>query len=480
MKILFASSEVYPLIKTGGLADVSYFLPKAVQKLGQDLRIIMPAYRDAVTRCTNIKFLDRLSIDNRQVTLLETQLPNSTVKVWLVDQPEFFDRAGNPYCAADGSTWPDEVQRFAYFSLVVSTVAMGVESLNWRPDVVHCNDWHTGLVPVYLRHQQQAPAVLFTVHNLAYQGLCSYATFVELGLDPALWHFEALEFHQQLSLIKGGLVFADYVNTVSPSYAEEVKTTDFGEGLHGVFRARADSFCGILNGIDTQEWNPSSDTLIDTNYDKHSLEIKHKNKTALQRTLNLTPSNKTVLLGWVGRMVTQKGIDIVLSSLQALLQRNVQLVFLGSGDKHIEQQLRQCADKYPAKIALLLTYDEQLAHRIIAASDFFLMPSRFEPCGLTQMYCLRYGTIPIARAVGGLIDSIIDLDNQETNKHSATGILFSKKTSEGLIAAIDRALSIYDKQSVKKQLQTNGMSTDNDWANSAKQYLAIYQQIARY
>lgn len=481
-RILFASSEVYPFMKTGGLADVSCNLPDALYQLGQDIRIIMPGYQDALTAAQAIASapltaVAHLQVQSHRVTLVETRLPPRNLTVWLVVTPLFSERSGNPYSTPHSKDWPDNAARFNLFCQVVSAVAQGEASLNWQADLVHCNDWQTGLTPVYLSQQKHRPATLFTIHNLAYQGLFPFPTFLELGLDPSLWHLDALEYHNQLSFIKGGLVFSDWINTVSPHYAEEIKTPDFGHGLDGLLRFRQHSLSGILNGINTEEWNPAHDKAIPSPYDQHSLEKKRLNKTDLQQAFGLKKNTSIPLLGWVGRLAEQKGIELLLKSLPALLKLPVQLIILGTGEPHYERLLVRWAKRHPDKMAALVGYDEALAHRIIAGADFFLMPSEFEPCGLTQMYSLRYGTLPIANRVGGLSDTIIGINRRSLNSDNATGMLMDKPNKTAFIAAIKDALTVFHKPSVYQSMQRNAMQRNFSWQLSAENYLIIYKRL---
>ncbi|MCW8919635.1 MAG: glycogen synthase GlgA [Gammaproteobacteria bacterium] len=472
LKILFASSEAFPLIKTGGLADVSGSLPRALQNLGHDVRLVLPGYQVVMSACKRRRLLS-FEQEGHEVTLWQTTLPGSRVTVWLVDCAEFFDRPGNPYLDAQGEPWHDNAQRFALFCRVVARLAMDQFGLGWQPDVVHCNDWQTGLVPVALRHEPGRPALLFTVHNLAYQGLFSRQLFTELRLDEALWRFDRLEFHGQLSFIKGGLVFADRINTVSPTYAQEIQTEPFGHGLDGLLRHIGGRLSGILNGIDAREWNPGSDKQIAQRYNLRTLNKKGVNKVALQREFRLTPGEETPLLALIGRLVEQKGIDLLLAVLPELLQQPLQLVILGSGNRLLEQQLTELAARYPGRLAVAIGYDEGLAHRIEAGADIFLMPSRFEPCGLNQLYSLRYGTLPVVSPVGGLADTVVDADTPHGG--SANGFVMAAVSAEALLATTRSALSCFHDKQRWRELQHNAMSEDFSWGKSAQAYRELYR-----
>lgn len=476
-KILFATSEVYPLIKTGGLADVAASLPRALLKLGQDVKILLPAYASVMKKLTSgVKEVAQLQIEGRIVSIKQTRLPGSRVAVLLVDIPEFSARDGNPYCDPDGSDWFDNHSRFYLFAKAAEFIALDQAQLDWRPTVVHCNDWQTGLISALLSLHPERPATVFTIHNLAYRGLFSYQAFAELNLPPVFWHHERLEFYGQLSFMKGGLAFADYITTVSPSYAAEIQRPEFGCGLDGLMRYRNETLAGILNGIDMDEWNPGNDAHITVNYNRRTLGNKVKNKVALQSDLGLTVDEKIPLLGFVGRLVDQKGIDLILAQMPQLLATTCQLVILGSGFPHYEVALQKIAAENPARVSVTLGYNESFAHRIEASSDMFLMPSIFEPCGLNQLYSLRYGTLPIVHAVGGLRDTVFEQQGDEPGDQ-ANGFVFEHPTPALLFAAIERAMAVYKNPLLWKQLQLNAMSKDFSWDVSAQKYLAIYDKL---
>ncbi|VAX12882.1 Glycogen synthase, ADP-glucose transglucosylase [hydrothermal vent metagenome] len=474
-RILFASSEAYPLIKTGGLADVAGSLPRALLSLKQDIRLILPAYPEARKRLGKCKTIARFELDGHNINLLQGRLPGSRVITWLIDCATFFDRPGNPYMNEQGQVWPDNAERFAFFSQAICAIATDQVGLDWQAELVHCNDWQTALVPALLDQETRRPATLFTVHNLAYQGLFDYDIFVTLGLPPHLWHPDALEFYNQLSFIKGGLVFADSINTVSPSYAEEIQRPEFGYGLDGLLRHRRQQLSGILNGIDMDEWNPGTDPRLEQNYNRRSLAKKLINKTALQEYFKLPKKPEALLFGFIGRLVEQKGLDDILASLPGMLDGPVQFVFLGSGQHEYEQALRKLAVQQPDKIAVQIGYSEELSHRIEAGADAFLMPSTFEPCGLNQLYSLRYGTLPVVRKVGGLNDTVIDIHPENLDNDSATGIVFTGAADDGLPEAIQRTLQLYQNKTRWKQVQLAAMRQDFSWRRSAQIYLELYK-----
>lgn len=486
-KILFVSSEVYPLIKTGGLADVSGSLPIALTELGHEVVILLPAYPEACKRTEKLKPLTTLSLPHGEVKLLEGILPNSKpeVKVWLVDFPVFFNRPGNPYLGPDGKDWHDNADRFHLFAQVAVALSMGKmgtgTTLKWQPDIVHCHDWQTGLVPALLhidalsQPQIQRPATIFTIHNLAYQGIFPYSTFVALGLPQEFWSPEALEFYDQFSFIKGGLIFADRINTVSPNYAQEIQQPEFGNGLDELLHYRNDRLSGILNGIDDTVWNPETDAHIKKNYDHKKLAGKKQNKAALQKEFKLPNKPNTLLIGLIGRLVHQKGIDLVVNVLSQLSDLSIQFVALGTGETEYEQALRDLARQFPKNISVNIGYDEALAHRIEAGADVFLMPSRFEPCGLNQLYSLRYGTIPIVRNIGGLTDTVLDATPKALKEKTANGIVFENADSDSLLEAIMRATELFQDKKAWKKLQQTGMQCGSSWRHSAQLYVELYE-----
>ncbi len=409
--------------------------------------------------------------------VLEGRLPGTDVVVYLVDAPRCFDRPGNPYSGPDGTDWPDNAQRFATFCRAIVELCQDRAGLDWRPDIVHCNDWQTGLVPALLSLESPRPASVFTVHNLAYQGLFDKSHFRTLGLPYTWWSMHALEFHGRLSFIKAGLVYADALTTVSPTYAAEIRTPEFGCGLDGLLEHRAAQLTGILNGADASVWNPASDPLLDTHFSRDSLRGKDANKQALQRVFDLPTAPRIPVFAHIGRLVEQKGIDMLLEILPELMQRPLQLVMLGSGHAHLETALRAAQARYPQQLGMRIGYDETLAHRIEAGADAFLMPSRFEPCGLNQIYSLRYGTLPIVRRTGGLADTVVDTTPATLDAGTATGFVFDSASPEALLASIDRALRLYALRTVWTRVIKNAMAQDFSWTRSAQRYLDLYQSL---
>ncbi len=481
MNILFLASEAFPLIKTGGLADVAAALPRALIKRGHSLRLVLPAYQSVLESLNAtqvegkpqpLKRRSELELDGETVTIWQTRLPGTRVTVWLVDIPAFSERPGNPYVTPEGTDWPDNDRRFYTLCRAATELALGRADIDWRADLVHANDWQGAMVCELLSREPSGPASVFTIHNLAYHGLFDYQSMHRLGLPAWLWQPDLLEFYGQLSFIKAGLVFAQRLTTVSPSYAAEIQTPSLGCGLDGLLRARAGVLSGIINGIDIQEWNPARDRHLSAPYDRRRLKHKADNKKALCTELGLNNEPDKLLLGFIGRLVEQKGLDLLLATLPELLARgDVQIALLGSGVKTYEQAFVDLARDYPKQLSVTLGYNEALAHRIEAGVDVFLMPSLFEPCGLNQMYSLRYGTLPLVHAVGGLKDTVIDGENPQV----ANGFTFEPASVDALRTALKRALTLYQDPPAWQQRQLNAMSGDYSWDKSAAEYERIYE-----
>ncbi len=475
-KILFVSSEVHPLIKTGGLADVAGSLPIALAELGQEVRIIIPKYQ-ALKLEEEVTYLCSLRINNRDVNILETLLPDSDVIVWLVDCPEYFDIPGNPYSDEFGNAWANSAARFSLFCRVAVEVAQNRAHLDWKADIVHCNDWQSGLVPALLTLEPHRPSTVFTIHNMAYQGLFPETTYFDLNLPRQLWNPGALEFHSLLSFIKGGIACADHITTVSPNYALEIQTAEYGYGLEGLLHNRHHELNGIINGIDVDIWNPETDPRITQNFTIDSLTKKAGNKLALQKHFSLPEELAIPMIGLIGRLVGQKGIDLVIDCLDVLVNYPIQFVLLGSGEKGFEHRLKNLSYLYPDKISVSIGYNEDLAHLIEAGSDMFLMPSRFEPCGLNQLYSQRYGTLPIVRRTGGLADTVVDAMPDTIADKTASGFVFEEPSVGAMLETIKRAILLYSNKRIWQQLQKNAMRKDFSWKKSAQQYLDLYNTL---
>jgi len=483
MKILFVASEAYPLVKTGGLGDVVYSLPHALHARGADIRLVLPGYRALLRQLNQVRILGWLDVRGAEgivsARILETRHPDYAFPLWVVDCPPLFDRAGNPYVSASGQDWPDNAERFAVFARVAALLAQDALDLGWQPAVVHTHDWQTGLVAAFLADQPLRPKTVFTIHNLAYGGYFSHSDFLRLQLPGHWWSSEGAEFHGGFSMLKAGIVYADAVTTVSPTYAAEICTPAFGYGLDGLLLSKQYKLHGILNGIDATTWNPSTDVHLPAHYSmSRILPGKRRNKQALlERFLPHADeaAMQAPLLGLVTRLVEQKGIDWVLAAMPVLLaETDVCFVLLGSGQVAYEQKLARLAKQYPERVFVEIGYDEPLAHLIEAGADMFLMPSRFEPCGLNQMYSLRYGTPPIVFKTGGLADTVVDTNEATLEDASATGFVFDTPDVASFLDAIQRALALYRQPTQWRRLQQTGMRQSFDWSKSADHYLALY------
>jgi len=482
MKVLFVSSEVFPLIKTGGLADVSGSLPTALQGLGVDIRILVPGYPAVLAALKDLKtiaWLDYLPhIDQAELQL--GTIESTQIQVLVIKAPDIYERDGGPYADAQGLEWHDNPVRFGVLSKVAAILASDHSPLNdWQPNIVHCNDWQTGLTPAYMKLTEHARAKsIISLHNMAFQGCYPPHWVTSLGLPSANFTIEGFEYHNQLSFLKAGIFYADAISTVSPRYAQEIQTTAFGFGLEGLLSKRGHEIKGILNGIETDEWNPATDQYLTKHYSATKLAGKKQVKKALQQQLGLDIDADAPLLGVVSRLTHQKGLDMLLPHLQSLINQGCQFALLGGGETALESAFLEIAAQNPNRASVTIGYNESLSHQIMAGCDMFVMPSRFEPCGLNQLYGLAYGTPPIVNATGGLADSIIDADATHLANKTANGFVMVEASADGLIASIQRALDMFRTEpKVWKQLQTTGMSQDLSWGKSAQEYLALYQTL---
>jgi starch synthase len=476
-RILFATSEALPLVKTGGLADVAGALPTALAALDLDLRVVMPAYRGCLDKLHAPRRLGELLVRGQRFAIHEGRVGGEGSPLfWLVNYPSLYAREGDPYHDAAHRPWPDNTWRYGCFSEAVARLALGEATQDWTADVVHGNDWQTGLAMAWLAETPKRPRTVFTIHNLAYAGTASRAEFDALGLPPRWWNIDGVEFHGQMSCLKAGLQFADAITTVSPGYAREIQTPEFGHGLDGLLRHLSGKLSGIVNGIDTGAWNPARDAALVQHYTaKNLVSGKRANRAALQAELGLAHDDDAVLIGMVGRMTAQKGYDLVLAALPEILETlPVQLAMLASGDRAMEAGFAATAATRTDRIGLKLGYDEGLAHRIEAGSDLFLMPSRFEPCGLNQMYSQRYGTPPIVRRVGGLADTVVDATEATLADSTATGIVFDHADAPSLLHGLRRAVALAQDRRALRGLQRAGMRRDFSWRLSAERYRALY------
>lgn len=480
MRVLFASSEIYPLAKTGGLADVSAALPQALTALGVDVRLILPGYPKALAAATHkstvAEFNDFLGAGSAR--LISARLPDSGLPVWLVDCPYYFARPGSLYRDANGQDWTDNADRFAYFDHVVSRVALGEIVPRWLPDIVHANDWHTGLVPLILRNSPVRPATVFTIHNLAYQGLFPPISLPRLYIADGAFSLEGIEFYGQLSFLKAGIQYCDQLTTVSPCYAREILTTEFGCGLDGVLRKRAAHLHGILNGADYHIWNPTKDPYLPANYDIYELSGKRACKGLVQEELGLACNADIPLLIFLSRISHQKMADVLADVVPAIVERKAQLAILGEGDRWLEERLVSAVKQYPGQVAIRIGYEEATAHRLQAAGDMLLLPARYEPCGLSQLYAMRYGTLPVVSATGGLRDTVIDSNDEALHDGTATGFVFEGASGEEMLSGIDHALAIYRQPVAWRRIQRRAMTQDFGWSGPARAYLDVYRELA--
>ncbi len=481
MRVLHVAAEVFPLVKTGGLADVVGALPQALIRQGADVRLVLPGYpaiADAVLHQKTVATLGPLFGAGR-VTLRLGTMPYSHVPAYVIDAPWLYRRNGGPYQASDGSEWPDNLQRFALLGWMAAHLAGGELDAEWAPELLHAHDWHAAMACAYLAaHPGSAVPTVYTVHNLAYQGLFPSHEFGQLGLPLHFMQSHGVEFHGQLSFMKAGLKYAGRVTTVSPTYAREIATHEFGCGLDGVIRSRGGDVSGILNGVDGAVWDPANDSSLAARYSARDLAGKARNKAALRQQMGLAPDATGPLFGLVSRLTAQKGLDLVLAALPALLRHGAQLVVQGSGDPVLEAAFAAAAHAHPGQVALRIGYDEALAHRVIAGADVILVPSRFEPCGLTQLYGLRYGTLPLVRRVGGLADTVVDAEEAAIREDRATGFAFDAATPAALEAAIERAVRVFAEPPAWKRLIATAMAQDFSWDGSAAGYLALYRRLA--
>lgn len=486
LNILFCASEALPFIKTGGLADVSGSLPQALSQLGNDVYLVLPAYRSVLEKTSGCKEIAKYKVKgfgrNYTVSLLQTKMLSSNVTVLLVDIPELFDRDGGPYLAEDGKDWWDNGERFAMFSKAIVEISMDRLDLNWKADVVHSNDWQTGLVPAWLTLENQRPKTIFTIHNMAYQGNFPHSVFRALDMPSHLWHVDGVEFHDNLSMLKSGIMMSDYVTTVSPTYAREICTPKYGCGFDGLVSKRNHHgrLLGILNGIDQDVWNPAIDKYITQQYSQKAKPVtsKAENKDALLLELGASikiAKSKNPLIGFVGRLVDQKGVDLVLEVIPDLMEHSsVNFVFIGSGDSVLQTKLQELSQIYPQRIFVYIGYSEALAHQVEAGSDLFMMPSRFEPCGLNQMYSLAYGTLPIVHHTGGLADTVVNATTENIAANIATGFVMYDATAYALKETIYYALGLYKQRKIWRKVQKKAMMQDFSWSKSALDYYNLY------
>ncbi|HSI56548.1 MAG TPA: glycogen synthase GlgA [Ideonella sp.] len=477
MKVLQVCAEIFPLLKTGGLADVAGALPPALAAVGVEPRVLLPGFNAILDGLKDPAMVAELPARGQvpSARLLYGELPACNVQAYVIDAPGLYRRDGGPYADARQQPYADNHLRFARLAWAAADLASGADPY-WRPVLAHAHDWHAGLVPACLKAVGAPAASVFTVHNLAYQGGFAPQQFFELGLP---WHFfqaEGMEFHGGLNFMKAGLFFADRLSTVSPTYAAEIQHPEQGMGLDGLLRSRAEVLHGILNGVDPTVWNPADDALIASNYDARKMAGKARCKAALQAQLGLAAEPLTPLFCVISRLTEQKGLHLVLRLLPRLVERGAQFALLGSGDPGMEAAFRELAAQHPAQVAVRIGYDENFAHGLVAGADVIMVPSRFEPCGLTQLYGLQYGTLPLVRRVGGLADTVSDSSLEALDDGLATGFVFDEFSDAGIEAALRRALALYRRRKEWAAVQRTAMAQRHDWAVAAQHYLGVYRQ----
>ncbi len=485
MNVLFVSSEVYPLNKTGGLGDVAYSLPHALSEQGADVKLLVPAYRNLLDKVSDIKLIGHLDVPAYDrvlgVRILQASHPEFSIGIYLADCQPLFDRPGNPYIQDNGLDWPDNAERFTVFSRIATLMALDTLNTNWQADVVHCNDWQSGLVPALLSDHTPRPKTIFTIHNLAYGGYFPQADFQQLQLPTHFWSIEGVEFYGGFSMLKSGIIYADAVTTVSPTYAEEICTPQFGYAMDGILQSRKYKLHGILNGIDSRHWNPLTDTYLPVNYSiSNIIEGKHASKKALLESYGIVDLSDSFfekpLLGMVGRLIEQKGIDLILDCMAEIIQQSdACFIFLGTGATGFEQQLLGAAELYPDRVYVWIGFSEEKAHLLEAGADIFLMPSRFEPCGLNQMYSLHYGTPPVVHNTGGLADTVVNTSQKSLMNGSANGFVFEDADTASFKQAVYSALELFSDKAKWTKIMKNGMSIDFSWDGRAVQYLDLYK-----
>ena len=479
MNVAFLASEAIPFAKTGGLADVAGSLPRFLKKLGVDVRLVLPFYKSIRAKDYFLKRMighSVISWKGAMSPLLAWECEEGPFPAYFIERDEYFDRDclyGSP-----NEDYPDNGERFAYFAKASLEL---LRQAGFRPDVIHAHDWQAAMALAYLRFAFgedpffRPTKSLFTIHNLAFQGLFPEKILQEVGLPRNLFSLEDLEFFGKVSFLKAGLLYSSALSTVSPRYSQEIQTPEFGCGLDGLLRARKERLFGILNGVDYSEWNPETDPALVVRYSSGSIEGKAACKSALRQAFGLKPDESDrPLVGIVSRLVGQKGIDLVAESLAGIFSSGAELVVLGTGEEKIEKQLLEARKKYPHSLGLKIGFDEFISHRIMAGCDIFLIPSRYEPCGLTQMYSLRYGTIPVVRATGGLDDSVREFD---TGSGLGNGFKFGPPTSAALLQSLRRAIGLYRDKSLWSRLVRNAMAEDFSWERAARYYLELYGLI---
>lgn len=474
MKVLHVCSELYPLLKTGGLADVMGALPFAQKESGLDTKVLLPGYPAITESIKNTVVVNEF--DNFAGHIVLRYGEYKGLGVYIIDAPHLYIREGNPYHDQNYNDYQDNYKRFALLGWIGAELATGLDDW-WKADVVHAHDWHAGLTCAYLENKGKPAKSIFTIHNLAYQGCFSYHHLFEIGLPTEMFNVNGLELYGQISYLKAGLYYADVVTAVSPTYAKEITTPEFAYGLDGLLKTLESQgkLKGVLNGVDETIWHPNNDPYIQDHYKLKFMTKKNANKKKLQSYFNLPTEKTSLLFVMVTRLTEQKGVDLLIESAEEIVKQGGQLIILGSGAEHLEKGINELAQSYPDNIAVRIGYDEALSHFIIAGGDVILVPSRFEPCGLTQLYGLKYGTLPLVRHTGGLADTVINATLENIKSHLATGFVFNEATSKDLIKAIKEAFTLWQKQRLWFGVRSTAMQQDFSWKKAAENYKSLYQ-----
>jgi starch synthase len=472
---LSVASEIYPIVKTGGLADVTGALPAALARESIEVSTLVPGYPAVIAAIpaaqTVATFDDLFGGPARILGARAAELD-----LFVLDAPHLYDRVGGPYIDPNGNDWPDNAFRFAALARAGADVGAGAIE-RFRPDLLHAHDWQAGLLPAYVHYASDSrPATIMTVHNLAFTGRFAPELLADLGLPPGAYAIDGVEYFGSISFLKAGLQFADRITTVSPTYALEIETPENGMGFDGLLRARADVFSGILNGIDDDVWDPAHDPLIAAPYDVERLAPRSRNRAALRRRFALADDARAMIVGIVSRLSWQKGLDLLLEALPRLVERGLQFVVLGAGDAELERGFTAAVAAYPGRVGVYIGYDEAVAHLVQAGAEAVLVPSRFEPCGLTQLCALRYGAIPVVSRVGGLADTVIDANEMALAAGVATGVVFAPPTAAALERALVRTAALFAQPAIWERMQRNAMRTDVSWHRSGSQYARLYRE----
>jgi starch synthase len=478
LNVLSVASEIFPIIKTGGLADVVGALPSALAQEGIAVMTLVPGYPAVMKALESQQVVHAYpGFFGGPARLLSGRA--GALDLFVIDAPHLFERSGSPYLASNGRDWPDNARRFAALGRAAADIGQGLVP-GFTPDVVHAHDWQAGLAPVYLNlTDSPRPDTVMTIHNIAFQGIFPADLLFELGLPTSVFTVDGVEYYGQIGFLKAGMQLADRITTVSPTYAKEIQTPEGGMGLDGLLRARSSIVSGILNGIDDDVWNPAADPHLAQPFDRERLKARAANKSALQKRLGLKPDPDALLFGVVSRLSEQKGLDIVLASLSRLLRGGAQLALLGAGDPTLEGSFEAARVVYPGQVGCFFGYDEALAHLIQGGSDALLVPSRFEPCGLTQLCAMRYGSVPVVSRVGGLADTVVDANEMAIAIGAATGFQFGPVNLTAAIDTFERVKTLWQDKDVWQRLQMNGMAADVGWSRPARQYAGLYRSCVQ-